>query len=290
MQPITKIHESFDVFNDCPTIKSISSTITTLFWDVINTGIAIATEFFAIGIYFPYLYLKGHSIPFNDYGLNPIRLTSEQASLPAVLFLHGDKHNQSGAIPLAQKIDEYRKKMDVESQASKIGPVFTINLNYDDDHPQIHKSQLIDRVAEIKTLYQEQTQDPTKPFQLILVGHSKGAMEAGDYAYRHLPQHPESEVEVTKVISLAGRLQCFLAGRRSCHSCLQEQVNAVYQAIKAHPEVELYTVVAGKDWIMHPDSSYIERHNEKCLYLENRSHLGVLCSSEALDQIVEWLR
>lgn len=107
-------------------------------------------------------YPMGWSQPITQYGLNPSRLTSEQAQYSPVLFLHGDLHNSSAALPLAEYFQKRHYK----------GPIFTVN--YPTPVTNHSKLVIINRINEIKSYYTAAGQSGEQ-IKLNLFGHSRGS-------------------------------------------------------------------------------------------------------------------
>lgn len=109
---------------------------------------------------FPMGILEGWLGRFQFYGLNPTKITAEQAQMKPVLLIHGNYHNQSAWLPLAKVLQQSYK-----------APVFTINLNHgyltEKDRPLLEK-----KLEEIKALYRAHG---VEDVVVDYVGHSRGA-------------------------------------------------------------------------------------------------------------------
>lgn len=100
---------------------------------------------------------------FQFFGLNPDRITPEQAQKRPLLLLHGNMHNQSAWLSLAKVL-----------QHSDGGPIYTVNLN---NGPLTEDDRLIiyAKIEEIKRHYAEHGIDDVK---IDIGGHSRGARMA----------------------------------------------------------------------------------------------------------------
>lgn len=112
-------------------------------------------------LYFGLKLFQGIRKKMHYYDLNPLELTQSQANSPPVLLLHGNLHNQSAWLPLAEYL--HGKKYP--------GPVFTINLP---SHQITVRDKIIieDKLDEIKDLYKSKNYPYRK---VTLIGHSRGA-------------------------------------------------------------------------------------------------------------------
>jgi len=214
-----------------------------------------------------FLYKAGHTKNFNFHGLNPQRILNP--SKPAILFLHGDRHNQSGVIPLAK----YLRNADV-------GAIFTVNLEYDELHPEHHRQQLIERILEIKALYAQEE------LSLILVGHSKGAIEA---AYLAFCEDRTPGVKIEKIISIAGRLKVVTSSFRSCHQNLVPLVHTVYRAIRRNFTVPLYNIAGDFDWNAPLEAMIVNNSRKHAYIAPNQSHMSILFAEETHKKVLEFI-
>lgn len=215
------------------------------------------------------LYSYGKSENFNFYGLNPKHIIQQDS--PAILFLHGDKHNQSAALSLASYL-----------KTASVGPIFTVNLDYNEENPAEHRKQLFEKIAYIKNLYTQ------KELKLILIGHSKGAIEGAHLAFC---DQKIQGVRIEKVISIAGRLKVVPARWRSCHPELQALVNKVYQAILSRPQKPLlYTIAGNSDWNAPIEAMLANDPSIRSHILPNHSHVSVLFAEEAHAKILEFIQ
>lgn len=126
----------------------------------------------AEAIYFGFKMMQGMGKNLHKFGLNPTEITESQAKYQPVLLLHGNLHNQSAWLPLAEFL--YHKKYQ--------GPVFTVNL------PSLEITEadyeiINNKVYEIMDLYARQNEFDVK---ITVIGHSRGALLADDYYEKSL--------------------------------------------------------------------------------------------------------
>lgn len=100
---------------------------------------------------------------FQFFGLNPDRLTPEQAKKKPLLLIHGNMHNQSAWLPFVKYI-----------QNSYDGPIYTVNLN---NGPLTENDRLI-LDAKIKEILAQYAEHGNYDVQIDIVGHSRGARMA----------------------------------------------------------------------------------------------------------------
>lgn len=215
------------------------------------------------------LYSCGKLERFNFYGLNPQRIL--QQDKPAILFLHGDHHNQSAALPLASYLKE-----------TGVGAMFTVNLTYNDENSTPHRKQIFNRISEIKKLYEQEE------LKIIIVGHSKGAIEGAHLAF--CGQKIQG-VHIEKVISIAGRLKVVPTRWRNCHPTLQPLVNKVHQAIISSPTTPiLYNIAGDSDWNAPIEAMVINDSSKHSHILRNHSHLSILFAKEAHEKVLAFIQ
>lgn len=235
------------------------------FWNAVHLTTAIVTEIIAT-LQSMIILHKGKKKVFQYYNLNPSKLSAKEADQPAILFLHGLYHNQTGALALAKKL-----------QKEGIGPFFSANFKYNTKKIEKNHKQLRARMKEIRALYAAKG----KPVRFILIGHSYGTKTAIEQL-----DIPLKNCTIEKVISIAGRIRA----DKSCHHSLKPQIAKVEKIIKKHPEVALHHIVAGKDYLLSKYSAAYYTDKEHCHVVKNRSHLGVLDAKETLEKTVEFLQ
>lgn len=213
------------------------------------------------------LYRIGQTKNFNFHGLNPQRIPNPHK--PAILLLHGDKHNQSGMLPLAK----YLSKADV-------GSLFTVNLDYSETYPAKHRHQLTTRILEIKELYDQDE------LRLIIVGHSKGAIEAAHLAFC---EDRTPGVKIEKIISIAGRLKVVNSSFRSCHQRLVPLIHKIYRAIKRNFTVPFYNIAGDLDWNAPVEAMIINDSSKHACVIPNQSHMSILFAEETHKKVLEYI-
>lgn len=253
--------------------KSFIKTIFTFFCETVNYIVAIVTEIYAVLFYNPAFLHSGKRKKFHFYGLNPTQLNREQLDKPAILFLHGQFHNQSGALPLAKQL-----------QHASIGPVFTINLKYNEKHPEKHERLLQERIAEIKQLYEE---GGRKNLDLILIGHSRGGIEALNYICHHKPK----DVNVVRIITIAARIGItdILEQWRACPYNIKILIENIVKERENYRDL-LYHVASNKDWRLPLDSALYNTDKKHHHIVKNRSHMGILYAGETHRKVIEYIR
>jgi hypothetical protein len=150
--PHKKAVKSFIHFLDKHELDVVGLTVGTLAIEPV--------EAFLFGLKAP----LGLAKDFNILGLNPKILTKEQTAYPPLLLLHGNYHNQSAWLPLA----EYFKRKGYP------GPIFTVNLNSGDLCTGDDKI-IANKMKSIKKLYKAQNVSDIK---INVIGHSRGAQIA----------------------------------------------------------------------------------------------------------------
>ncbi len=208
------------------------------------------------------VFLKGKSSNFSYYGLNPSELTPEQARQPAILCLHGVKHNQSGWLKLAKKL---RKKAR--------GPIYTLNIRYD---LKTEIDQVRSCIDEIKKHYAEHGQE----LRLRIIGHSFGGIIAAS-AY-----HLIEGVTIERIITIASRLRWFPHFARSQSQKLGDIINSFKEKIH---DIPLYNIVADKDWLVPKEATLVVQDPAKYHIVKNTSHLSVLYDQETENKIIQWV-
>lgn len=223
-------------------------------------------------------YIRGPSRDFHYYGSNPIKLSQEQAQLPATIFLHSSSSNQAQWLPLLHSIENY------QAQGHLCGPLFTFNF---DDKTVL--AQLIQTIENIRRLYFEAG---ATEVNIHLVGHSLGAMAAAEYAF-----NTSSWIEnttVKKVIAIAGRFKNIeppsaIPFYPYCHDML-EHVDQTWEKIQQNRGVvEFYTIAAANDWLIPQESALVGDSEEHNAVIPNKGHILVAYSHAARHLVIKWL-
>lgn len=249
------------------TQTALSQTLAQLIHNVFKVLLTAAQEIKALTkTIFRYNY--GKTAIFNIHGLNPKQI--QNVKRPAILFLHGDKHNQSAVLPFA----EYLTKVKAET-----GSIFTVNLDYKEKDPSSYREVLKRKILEIKDLYNQQE------LRLIIVGHSKGAIEGAHLAFCEdaLPG-----VNIQKVISIAGRLKVVNSTFRSCHPDLVPLVMTTHRGIKKNIG-KLFNIAGDLDWNAPTEAMIINDSNEHARIVKNHSHVSILYAEETQKAILEFI-
>ena len=178
--------------------------------------------------------------------------------MPAVLLLHGDHSHPLTMLHLA----------DI-AQAQRCA-VYSVYLPYDDHHPEEHFALLQKSIDQIGT-------------SVVLVGHSRGALEAAREAY--VNRNPK----VIGVIALAGRFQVIEPSVRLCRDSLKPTVQAVWEKLHSYQRlsVPFYQLAALDDWCIDLKASIVRRdHGHEIV---DAGHLGVINHPDTLAQFEAWV-
>lgn len=190
-------------------------------------------------------------------------------NLPALLLLHGDHSHPLSMLHLA----------DIAAKEGRA--VFSVHLPYDDAHPEGHRSLLSQSIDKIQALIAEKG---GRLSNLLLAGHSRGALEAAHEAF--VVNNPK----VSGVIAIAGRFKVITPSERPCRLSLEASVNAVWEKIgnvNQHLRVPFYQIGATRDWCMDPETSIV-RTDHKHLEVDT-GHLGVVNHPSTLQRFREWV-
>ena len=256
--------------------KSSGSTITSIFQEVIGCAITIAVEISSL-VFSTVIFLSGckDREKFNYYGLNPSKLTEEQLNLPAIIFFHAIKHNQSGALPIARALQNRKIK----------NAAYTINVVYNETHPEKHQQEIDRQIRQISKKYFDQG----KPCQIIAVGHSLGGIEAMDLALIRQGNGAPIIAKVIAGVTIASRLKVVPAKwPRACHPELQPQVNAVNKAIRSNPSIPFCTIAARRDWKV-PSEAVLVAPKNQCHVINNCSHVSVYFMPETHRKAIDFI-
>ena len=231
------------------------------------TLVATVSEFYAMA-YSTYIYRRGRGTHFKYFGVNPDTLSDAQAKRPAILFLHGIFHNQSGILPAAKRFQE-----------EGIGPVFTVNLDYTAKR-EVYEKTLGEKIAQIQALYKAKQ----KELQLTFLCHSFGASVAARYTYC---QKPPKGITVTKIISIAGRLVDVKSWFRGTPKNMQETLAEI--AHSKHESPPYHIIASDKDWRVPFDATKFFTKGGEIFTSSKRSHLGILYATSTHDNVIQLL-
>jgi hypothetical protein len=206
-----------------------------------------------------YLGWKKH---FNFYGLNPKKISAEQANKRPILLLHGNYHNQSAWLALAKKLVR-----------SKLGPVYTVNLP--SGKLTIKDQQIINKkIEEIKAQYLVHGKHDIK---IDIVGHSRGGQLAHliSFANWHIDDQGNYfedgrciRPDIGKVIRLGNILN-------------SEHVSDIY----ARKMGDRFYEIVGRYDVLTREKSLLEAAHQLEL---DCSHVQLLYSHAVHRQILEW--
>jgi len=188
--------------------------------------------------------------------------------VPAILMLHGEHSHALTMLHLGDVAE------------SKGRAVFSVNLPYDDVNPESHLSLLRQSINRIEQMI---TKKGGRLSDLILAGHSRGAIESAYTAY------VENNPKVRAVISLAGRFKVIEPSHRFCRESLRPTVNAVWEKVRPSQilRVPFYQIAAAQDWCIDPEASIV-RPDCPHQYV-NASHLGVINHPDTIQRFKEWV-
>lgn len=222
--------------------------------------------------------VRGSSEDFTYYSANPLSLSEDQIDLPATILVHGSGSNQGFWLPLIHDIETAGKKL------SKKFPVFTFNYNEPNEMQALQAT-----IERVKDLYQK---SGTENVLLRLVGHSLGGIVSVEYAFS--PDLWIEGTKVDKVIAAASRLRNvkpLTATPFYPYSYdVLERVERCWQSIqKNRAGIELFTVVAEKDWLLPRLSALAGRDNQHSITVKNRGHALICHSHQTRRQIMRWL-
>ncbi len=192
----------------------------------------------------------------------------KEKTIPTVLILHGDYGHPAAHLNLA------------DVAASQGYAVFSLFLFYR-QNPLLHRDQIKQAISTLEQLMQNANK---KLGPLVLVGHSRGAVEAAYQGY--VDKHPK----VTDVISIAGRLRLLNPSQLPCKPALQETVESIWHELKDQKPgltPRLCQVVALQDCAVDHRTSGVRSENR----LEvDTGHCRVLFHPQTIQQISEWLQ
>lgn len=204
-------------------------------------------------------------------GLNPRRLSKEEASHPALLLLHGDWHNQSGWLPLAWKLKRHYK-----------GAIFSINSN-----ARWGRKRIQAKLREIRQMAQKS--GASLPIQIILIGHSMGGILAAETL---LASPPLEGLELIQAISIGGRLQPKEYPFYKLNRHLFNRLERLKKRVKEKRDLltRLYSIGSEADWLVPPEATTLFQPPEQQCLLEGEGHLSLLYSERVHEQIFQWLQ
>ncbi len=201
---------------------------------------------------------------FDVYGLNPKVLSREQRKKNPVLLIHGNYHNPTAWLDLAEKLKEQYK-----------GPVYTISLP--NGGITSHDFALLNKkMKDICNQYQN-----TDSLSFNIIGHSRGGFLArattwyeessvtGEYS---CPKYSDSFCKfVTKVITLG--------------SPAEQSAIDILRTSDPYLNKRLYEITGEED-VLATDKSLLSENNH---LIVKTGHLGLLYSDQVHKKIIQIL-
>lgn len=196
-------------------------------------------------------------------GLNPRRLTPEQARKSPTILLHGVLHNSTAWHGLSDDL-----------HAQGVGPLFAINYSGLEDG----LSELEKTLETIRSQYSAWGVDDVT---VNLVGHSMGGIVAAEFMRR-------SPDKVRRVITIGSRLKptgAFkLAYLRS-----RTAIDHIYAWVEHNRStLPLYNIAAKHDWLVPPDAALAGCATRQTV-VAGTSHLSLLYAPETTERIASLL-
>lgn len=187
----------------------------------------------------------------------------------AVLLLHGDHAHPFSMLHLGDIAE------------AKGRAVFSVSLPYDDLDPKSHRSLLQKSIRKIEKMIIAKGGTLS---DLVLAGHSRGALEAANEAY--VARNPK----IGSVVAIAGRFQVIEPSQMPCRESLKPSVNAVWERVhdtSQKLDVPFNQIAAMRDWCIDPEASIVRwDHNYRIV---DAGHLGVIYHPDTLNQFREWV-
>ncbi len=196
-------------------------------------------------------------------------LPRQDGNVPAILLLHGEHGHPCTMLHLG----------DIAQAEGRA--VFSVHMPYDDEQPENHRLLLKQCIDRINLIIEQKGGSLSN---LLLVGHSRGAIEAADEAYvRNNPK-------VNGVIALAGRLKVIDPSERPCRKTLEPTVDAIWNRLRHFDQplrVPLYQIAANHDWCIDPEASIV-RTDYDHRYVD-ASHLCMINHPDTLEKFKMWI-
>ncbi|GEM_PF-4978904 len=202
------------------------------------------------------LFIHGNIIPQSD------------SRVSAVLLLHGERSHALTMKHLGDIAEEEGKA------------VFSVNLPYDDVNPESHLSLLRQSIQRVEQTVRKNGRILS---HLVLVGHSRGAIEAAYVGC--VENHPK----VNAVIGIAGRFKVIEPSHRPCRDSLKPTVKAVWDKVKPFQPMrpQFFQIAATNDWCIDLEASIVRSDCVNCQV--NAGHLGVLYHPDTLQSFKRWI-
>ncbi|MCB1119331.1 MAG: alpha/beta hydrolase, partial [Chlamydiia bacterium] len=187
--------------------------------------------------------------PFGEFTPTPISLTEDRP----ILLIHGAGGNRATWYPLMQTLEKHQ-----------IGPLYSYNY-----HPK-------NRLSALKTALAEIRDQATEDIEVILIGHSLGAITACEYAL-----HPEWHVpgvKIHQIIAIAGRTS---PHANRLHFCFEHLISPLTLIDDQCHTLPLTCIDTDHDWLV-PQC----HRAEQTITIPNHSHLSLLFSQKTHHQII----
>ncbi len=166
-----------------------------------------------------------------------------------------------------------------------LGPIYTMNLN----DPFSSIEHLSENVAnKVKEIVKETGKD-----EIYIVGHSMGGLIGSYYAIHDAPK----KEGVLKVITLGSpfhgtKVANIAIGENAKEMRLNSPfVKALLKDIQKEKKIPFYNIGSKSDQLVIPQSSsFVVDKPERKLVLDGIGHVGLLFSSQAANQVVNWVK
>lgn len=192
-----------------------------------------------------------------------------QTGIP-ILFLHGLYGHPFTLLHLADHL-----------QNASTGPIFSMQLSYDEYCPQIHRALLKQAINVIEQMMRN---NGSEFKELILIGHSMGAIEGAYSAF------VEEDKRVLAVISIAGRLKVVPSYDKECPEHLKAMIDKIYQGIQKNTELPLYQIAGGEDWNAPIEATVVRKDDSCCHIIDGAMHFNVLYHPDTKRKLLEFVR
>lgn len=193
----------------------------------------------------------------------------ERKSNTPILIMHGVFSHPIVMLHLAKM-----------AQETHIGPIFTLDVSYDESNFDPHRSLIKQALDLIETLSLEKEGCSEG---IILVGHSMGAIEA---VYRAFVM---KDTRIKAIISIAGRLKLIETASNPCRASLKPTLYEIDECVIAQPDIPLYQIVGGRDWNAPIESMVIRKEEGYYHIVENAMHFNILFYKDVHDKFTEFL-
>ncbi len=235
-------------------------------WILFLADVFVADLVYVLPNLIRWLYRRGFGSSISKYYLSTGAHLYHHRSVkvsdgPAALLLHGDFGHPFATLSLADALCEQGIN------------VFSLYVQYKDVNPELHRQAIvaaIDRMIEI-----------VGDREVVLVGHSRGAIEAAYVAY------VQQASRIKGVVCIAGRLRINENSDLPCRAALRPTVAAIGEHLKKMPvSPTLLQIVATYDQVIDSSVSSISSHNR----LEIKTgHTRILFQPQTVASILSFL-